>query len=63
MKKATEKLDIGIDNAGLRPYIKPQVMRRRAQKSGDTNTKKEFAGGYIHIKEAQIIIKIFEMFR
>lgn len=52
IEKATEKLDIGIDNAGLRPYIKPQVMRRRAQKSGDTNTKKEFAGGYIHIGSA-----------
>ena len=24
IEKATEKLDIGIDNAGLRPYIKPQ---------------------------------------
>jgi phage terminase large subunit GpA-like protein len=52
IEKATEKLDIGIDNAGLRPYIKPQVMRRRAQKSGDTNFKKEFSGGYIHIGSA-----------
>ena len=52
IEKATEKLDIGIDNAGLRPYIKPQVQRKRAQKSGDTNTKKEFAGGYIHIGSA-----------
>lgn len=52
VEKATEKLDIGIDNASLRPYIKPQVMRRRAQKSGDTNNKKEFSGGYIHIGSA-----------
>lgn len=52
IEKATEKLDIGIDNAGLRAYIKPQVMRRRAQKSGDTNSKKEFSGGYIHIGSA-----------
>jgi len=52
IEKATEKLDIGIDNAGLRPYIKPQVLRKRAQKSGDTNTKKEFSGGYIHIGSA-----------
>lgn len=44
IEKATEKLDIGIDNANLRSYIKPQVMRRRAQKSGDTNSKKEFSG-------------------
>ncbi len=52
IEKATEKLDIGIDNANLRSYIKPQVMRRRAQKSGDTNSKKEFSGGYIHIGSA-----------
>lgn len=52
VEKATEKLDIGIDNAHLRPYIKPQVQRKRAQKSGDTNTKKEFSGGYIHIGSA-----------
>lgn len=52
IEKATEKLDIGIDNAGLRKFIKPQVMRKRAQKSGDTNNKKEFSGGYIHIGSA-----------
>jgi phage terminase large subunit GpA-like protein len=52
IEKATEKLDLGIDNAGLRQYIKPQVQRRRAQKSGDTNSKKEFSGGYIHIGSA-----------
>ena len=52
IEKATEKLDIGITNAGLRPYIKPQVLRKKAQKSGDTNFKKEFSGGYIHIGSA-----------
>lgn len=52
IEKATEKLDIGINNAGLRNYIKPQVLRRRNQKSGDTNNKKEFIGGYIHIGSA-----------
>lgn len=52
VEKATEKLDLGIDNAGLRPYIKPQVKRNRANKSGDTNFKKEFSGGYIHIGSA-----------
>lgn len=52
VEKATEKLDIGIDNALLRQYIKPQVVRKRSQKSGDTNTKKEFSGGYIHIGSA-----------
>lgn len=52
IEKATEKLDIGIDNAGLRKYIKPQVKRRKSQKTGDTNNKKEFSGGYIHIGSA-----------
>lgn len=52
VEKATEKLDIGIDGANLRTMIKPQAMRRRAQKSGDTNFKKEFSGGYIHIGSA-----------
>lgn len=49
IEKASEKLDIMIDNAGLRSYLKPQALRKRAQKSGDTNTKKDFAGGYINI--------------
>jgi phage terminase large subunit GpA-like protein len=52
IEKATEKLDIGIDNAGLRNYIKPQVNRKRNQKTGDTNNKKEFIGGYVHIGSA-----------
>lgn len=52
VEKATEKLDIGIDNAGLRTYIKPQVNRKRNQKTGDTNNKKEFIGGYVHIGSA-----------
>jgi phage terminase large subunit GpA-like protein len=52
IEKATEKLDIVISNAGLRNYIKPQVLRKRNNKSGDTNSKKEFSGGYINITSA-----------
>jgi phage terminase large subunit GpA-like protein len=44
--KAVEKMDLVIDNSGLRPYIRPSVLRNRANKSGDTNTKKDFSGGY-----------------
>jgi phage terminase large subunit GpA-like protein len=47
--KSVEKLDLMIDNAGLRNYIKPQVKRNRMNKSGDTNTKKDFSGGFINI--------------
>jgi phage terminase large subunit GpA-like protein len=52
VEKAVEKIDLMIDGAGLRSYIKPQVMRNRANKSGDTNTKKDFSGGYISIGSA-----------
>ena len=47
--KATEKLDKGIDGAGIRDYIKAQVQRKRSTKSGDTNYKKDFPGGFIQI--------------
>lgn len=50
--KAVEKLDLMIDGAGLRSYIKPQVQRNRANKSGDTNFKKDFSGGYVSIGSA-----------
>lgn len=53
IEKAVEKLDLMIDNAGLRDYIKPQVQRKRNNKTGDTNFKKEFAGGYVTIASAQ----------
>lgn len=49
IEKATEKLDLAIDRAGLRGLIKPQVQRKKNQRTGDTNTKKDFMGGYINI--------------
>lgn len=50
--EAMAKVDAMLDSTGLRKYIKPQAQRNRSQKSGDTNTKKEFAGGYIKISSA-----------
>jgi phage terminase large subunit GpA-like protein len=50
--EAMTKVDLMIDNAGLRGYIKPSAMRNRAGKTGDTNTKKEFSGGYLKISSA-----------
>jgi len=41
-----------IDNAGLRKLIKPQAQRVRLQKTGDTNTKKEFPNGYFKLATA-----------
>ena len=39
------KLDQMIDNCGIRDLIRPSTMRRKAQRTGDTNKVKEFAGG------------------
>lgn len=52
IEKSMEKIDLMIDSAGLRLLIKPSVNRNRANKSGDTNFKKEFAGGYISLGSA-----------
>jgi len=44
-EEAVAKIDVMIDSCGIRHLIKPTAIRKRAAKTGDTNTKKEFAGG------------------
>lgn len=44
-EEAMTKIDGLIDSCGIRALIKPTVARARNTKTGDTNTKKEFAGG------------------
>jgi phage terminase large subunit GpA-like protein len=39
------KIDQMIDSCGLREMIKPNVLRKRNQRTGDTNKSKEFPGG------------------
>lgn len=39
------KIDQMIDSCGLRPQIRPSVLRKRNMRTGDTNKSKEFAGG------------------
>lgn len=39
------KIDQMIDSCGLRPLIKPNVLRKKNQRTGDTNKSKEFPGG------------------
>jgi phage terminase large subunit GpA-like protein len=39
------KIDQMIDSCGLRPLIRPNVLRTRNQRSGDTSKSKEFPGG------------------
>lgn len=39
------KIDQMIDSCGLRPLIKPNILRKKNQRTGDTNKSKEFPGG------------------
>lgn len=41
------KLDPMIDGCGIRHLIKPNVIRKRNQRTGDTSKGKEFAGGML----------------
>lgn len=52
IEKSMEKVDLMIDSTAIRRLIKPQVLRNRAGKSGDTNFKKEFPGGYLTVGSA-----------
>jgi phage terminase large subunit GpA-like protein len=52
VEEAMNKVDYMIDVSGLRKYIKPSAQRARKQKSGDTNTKKEFPNGYFKLATA-----------
>lgn len=50
--KAMEKIDAAIDSSGLRNYIAPQAKRRRNNKTGDTNTQKDFPNGFVMVWNA-----------
>ena len=41
----TQKIDQMIDSCGLRVLIKPNVLRKKNSRTGDTNKSKEFPGG------------------
>jgi phage terminase large subunit GpA-like protein len=44
-EEAVLKIDNMIDSCGIRNLIRPNVMRSKSNKTGDTNAKKEFPGG------------------
>lgn len=52
IEEAMNKVDLMLDGTGLRKLIRPMAQRIRANKSGDTNTGKEFSGGYLKIRSA-----------
>src|SRR5690606_25294769 len=43
--EAMDKIDIMIDNSGLRHFIGPQAKRKKNQRTGDTTKSKEYPGG------------------
>lgn len=49
IKDSTERIDDVIDSAGIREKIHATSNRNRKTKSGDTDLKKEFKGGYLMI--------------
>lgn len=52
VEEAMSKIDAMLDTTGLRKLIRPQAMRAKSQKSGDTNTIKQFPNGYFKISTA-----------
>lgn len=47
-KEIVEKrIDQMIDSTGIRHLIRPNTLRKRNQRTGDTSTSKEFPGGYL----------------
>ena len=49
IKDSTERIDNMIDSSGLRKLLKSNKKGARRTKSGDTDKKKEFDGGYLSI--------------
>ncbi len=49
VKDSMKKVDTMIDNSGIRDRIKSTSKRARNTKSGDTDTMKEFPGGYLKL--------------
>jgi phage terminase large subunit GpA-like protein len=43
----TQRVDQMIDSCGIRPLIRPNSLRTKNQRTGDTNKSKEFPGGYL----------------
>jgi phage terminase large subunit GpA-like protein len=50
--EAMDKIDAMLDTTGLRKLIRPSAHRAKAQKTGDTNTVKQFPNGYLKLSSA-----------
>lgn len=51
-KNAVDKIDVMIDNTGIRDLIVPHTKKRKTQKTGDTDKEKQFAGGSLILGSA-----------
>ncbi len=49
---AVERFDFMAQESGIKELIYSQVQRNRSQKTGDTNTKKDYPGGYLYFGHA-----------
>jgi phage terminase large subunit GpA-like protein len=49
VKDSMNKVELMIDSCGIRHLIRSSVQRSRNNKSGDTDHRKEFAGGYLKV--------------
>lgn len=47
------KIDNMIENSGLRPFIRPNIQKKRNARTGDTNLSKEFPGGRLYARSVQ----------
>lgn len=52
IEEAMNKIDSMLDSTGLRKLIKPSAQRAKSNKTGDTNTLKQFPGGYLKVSSA-----------
>ena len=50
--EAMDKIDAMLDSTGLRKLIRPSAQRAKSQKTGDTNTIKQFPNGYLKLSAA-----------
>ena len=58
VKGAMEKVDEMIASSGLRDYIRPTVLKRKNQKSGDTDSEKQFVGGVLKAQSIRRLIRL-----
>lgn len=52
VKSTSTKVDKLIDACGIRDLIRSNTLRKRNNKSGDTDTRKDFAGGHLKLGSA-----------